>query len=83
MKNGDINDVKYRRALITVLINKIYLYDDKATIIFNTQDRPVEITEDLLNDIEGSSEDNSAPFLLPEFISGFFMKICYRFSGHL
>ena len=61
LKNGDINDVKYRRALITVLINKIYLYDDKATIIFNTQDRPVEITEDLLNDIEGSSEDNSAP----------------------
>ncbi len=61
MKNGDINDIKYRRALISVLINKIYLYDDKATIIFNTQDRPVEITEDLLNDIEGSSEDNSAP----------------------
>lgn len=61
LKNGDINDVKYRRALITVLINKIYLYDDKATIIFNTQDRPVEITEDLLNDIEGSPEDNSTP----------------------
>lgn len=61
LKNGDINDVKYRRALITVLINKIYLYDDKVTIIFNTQNRPVEITEDLLKDIEGSPEDNSAP----------------------
>ncbi len=61
LKNGDINDVKYRRALITVLINKIYLYDDKVTIIFNTQNRPVEITDDLLKDIEGSPEDNSAP----------------------
>ena len=61
LKNGDINNIKYRRALIAVLINKIYLYDDKATIIFNTQDSPVEITEDLLNDIEGSSGDNSAP----------------------
>ena len=67
LKNGDINDIKYRRALISVLINKIYLYDDKATIIFNTQDRPVEITEDLLNDIEGSSEDNSAPVIKKDY----------------
>lgn len=64
LKNGDINDVKYRRALITVLINKIYLYDDKVTIIFNTQNRPVEITDDLLKDIEGSPEDNSAPVFI-------------------
>ena len=47
--------------LVTVLINKIYLYDDKVIIIFNTQDRPVEITEDLLNKIESSSEDKFAP----------------------
>lgn len=63
LKNGDINDIKYRRALITVLINRIYLYDDRAIIIFNTQDRPVEITEDLLKDIESSPKDNFAPFI--------------------
>ena len=61
LKNGDINDVKYRHALITVLINRIYLYDDRVIIVFNTQDRPVEITEDLLNEIESSPKDNSAP----------------------
>ena len=61
LKNGDINNAKYKQVLVTVLINKIYLYDDKVIIIFNTQDRPVEITEDLLNKIESSSEDKFAP----------------------
>ncbi len=81
LKNGDINDVKYRRALITVLINKIYLYDDKATIIFNTQDRPVEITEDLLNDIEGSPEDNSTPvYYKKEALFSLFFNVHLGFS---
>ncbi len=37
-KKGDINDAKYRQALVDTFINKIYLYDDKMTILYNTQD---------------------------------------------
>ena len=42
MKKGNINDLKYRQMLINVLIYKIYLYDDSITILFNTQNKPVE-----------------------------------------
>ena len=42
MKKGNINDQKYRQMLINVLIYKIYLYDDSITILFNTQNKPVE-----------------------------------------
>lgn len=47
LRNGDINDEKYRKMLVNVLVNEIYLYDDKTTIHFNSGDRPVEITLDL------------------------------------
>jgi len=41
LKDGNVDDIKYRRTLINVFINKIYLYDDKLTIIFNSGDNPV------------------------------------------
>ena len=53
LKRGRIQDLTYKRALIAIFINKVYLYDDgKARIIFNATDRPVEIDFDLLNEIE-------------------------------
>ncbi len=55
LKNGDINDLKYRKALVNIFVNRIYLYDDRLTIIFNTNDKPVTITSTLLTDILGSS----------------------------
>ena len=36
LQNGNINDIRYKKMLINVLIDKIYLYDDNVTIIFNT-----------------------------------------------
>jgi hypothetical protein len=54
MKKGDINDIKYRKTLIDIFINKIYLYDDKMTITFTTQDKQVDIDKSLLNDLESS-----------------------------
>lgn len=54
LRKGSVNDLKYRRMLINVLINRIYLYDKKITLIFNTQDKPVEIEVSLLNDMECS-----------------------------
>ena len=53
LKNGDINDIKYRRALINIFVNAIYLYDDnKLTIVFNASDIPVTVDDILLDEIE-------------------------------
>ena len=37
-RNGDINDLKYRKALVDTFVRKIVLYDDKLTILYNAQD---------------------------------------------
>ena len=39
LKKRNINDIKYRKTLIRVFVNKIYLYDNSITIIFNSSDR--------------------------------------------
>ena len=41
-KKGDVNDLKYRKALVDIFVNRIYLYDDKMTILYNTQDGQIE-----------------------------------------
>ena len=45
-KKGDINDSKYRQALIDMLVNKIYLYDNKMTVLCNAQDSRFDINLD-------------------------------------
>ena len=45
----------YRKTLINVFVNAIFLYDDKITIIFNSGDKPVTIDDELLSDIEESN----------------------------
>ena len=52
LQKGDVNELKYRRVLINVFVSKIYLYDDKITLIFNSGDMPVTINDLLLSDIE-------------------------------
>ena len=52
LRNGDINDIQYRRLLVTVMVNAVYLYDDLYTVIFNSSDKPVEVTESLVDMIE-------------------------------
>ena len=56
LAEGDIFDVAYRRTLIRLLVNKIFLYDDRFTITFNTGDEEVEITVMLLEEIEENLE---------------------------
>jgi len=53
---GDANNMVYRKALVRLLVNKIFLYDDKFTITFNTGDDEVEITDGLLSKIEENLE---------------------------
>lgn len=35
LRDGIANDDKHRKTLVTVLVNAIYLYDDKITLILN------------------------------------------------
>jgi DNA invertase Pin-like site-specific DNA recombinase len=78
LKGGDINDIKYRRLLITVMVNAIFLYDDRLTVIFNSSDKPVEVTESLIESIEVGDMESSSNRLScgsPDFV------IVVRFLG--
>ena len=59
IRSGDIDDIKYKRALIAIFINAVYLYDDRATIFFNAIDKTVEFDYNLLNDSDIESEESS------------------------
>lgn len=48
-RKGDVNDLKYRRALVDTFVSKIYLYDDKMTVLYNTQDSHSDVTIDDLS----------------------------------
>lgn len=65
LRSGDIDDIKYKRALVSMLINKIYLYDDKMTIVFNTQSTPVEVSADLIKKAESSFLPSNSPDYRP------------------
>ena len=54
MKKGNINDKKYKKMLVNVLINKIYLFDDSITILFNTQSNLCIKKLPPIEEIEGS-----------------------------
>lgn len=57
LKSGDINDIKYRRTLITIFVNAVYLYDDRMTIVFNAGDESAIVDDILLDEIEDDCED--------------------------
>lgn len=56
LADGDISNPQYRKTLIKLFVNRIELYDDRYTIIFNTGDDEVTITDRLLEKIEHPSE---------------------------
>ena len=62
LKKGNMNDIKYRKTLISVFVNKIYLYDDRVTFIFNSGDTPVTISDQLLSKIESGQKQKSFCF---------------------
>lgn len=56
MQKGDIEDIKYKKLLINVLIDRVYLYDNNLTIIFNTKETNniTEIDIKTIDEIESS-----------------------------
>ena len=63
LKKGNINDIKYRKTLINVFVNAIYLYDDKITFIFNSGDAPVTVDNELLDEIERECDKSKSSFM--------------------
>ena len=53
----DITDIKYKRAIIAMFIDAVFLYDDKVTIIYNLSDKPVNYDVDLINTLEKGSNN--------------------------
>lgn len=60
IRSGDINSMKYRKLLVNVLINKIYLYDDNITIFFNTQNKEFTSKVPTIEDVEVRIKDRTA-----------------------
>ena len=52
-RKGDINDPKYRQGLVDMLVNKIYLYDDKMTVLCNTQDGHFDVDLKEVSSLKG------------------------------
>ena len=52
LKKGSMTDEKYKKMLIKIFVNKIYLYDDRITIAFHSGDDTVEINDRLLSELE-------------------------------
>lgn len=65
LRKGKADDLSYRKTLINVFVNAIYLYDDKITIIFNSGDKPVTIDDDLLSEIDESNGAVEGSLLSP------------------
>ena len=62
LKKGRINDNLYRKMLIDVFVNKIYLYEDgRIMLLFTTQANPCEDKIPPLNWLESSFGSNIAP----------------------
>ena len=63
LQQGKADDLKSRKALITVFVNSIYLYDDKITFILNAGKKPVTITDELLDKIEDNVEGSVTDYI--------------------
>ncbi|MDR0294506.1 MAG: hypothetical protein LBH95_10205, partial [Oscillospiraceae bacterium] len=54
-KGGDVENPEYRRNLVDIFVNSIFLYDDKLVITFNWKDGSKTVT---LAELEAASENN-------------------------
>ena len=60
---GNVLDTTYRRSLIRIFVNKIFIYDDKITITYNVGNEEVEISSELKDKIERGLGNETLCFL--------------------
>lgn len=61
LQQGDINDLKYRKMLVNIFLDAVYLYDDRLIYYFNIGDKPVEVNAKLIEKVESTFLGNNAP----------------------
>lgn len=59
LKQGDINDLKYRKMLVNIFLDAVYLYDDRLIYYFNIGDKPVEVNAKLIDATESTFLGNN------------------------
>lgn len=57
-KDGDIDDPVYRKNIVDIFVNSVYLYDDKIVLMYNYKDGTKTIS---FSEIECSDLDDSPP----------------------
>ncbi len=68
LRAGDVDDLKYRKMLVNVFVNAVYLYDDRIITHFNTGGKPVEITSEIMAEAESTFlNNNGSPENLPSY----------------
>ena len=56
-KGGDIDDTAYRRSMVDIFVNSVFLYDDKLVIAFNWKDGTKTVS---LTELESVAEDGDS-----------------------
>ena len=57
IKKGNKDSIKYRKTLISIFVNRIYLYDDRLTILFNVGSNPISVDISLIDNITNSNKN--------------------------
>ena len=83
LKKGNTSDIKYRKALITMFVNTIYLYDDKMTLVFNSGDDPVTIDDFLLSEIEENFQHMEKGLFLDKVSPPIYKEDCQIWQSSL
>lgn len=83
LKKGNTSDIKYRKALITLFVNAIYLYDDKMTIVFNSGDEPVTVDDLLLSEIEEHFQQTEKGLFLERVSPPIYKEDCQIWQSSL
>lgn len=61
-KKENRNDIKYKKMIINSLIYKVYVYDSTITILFNTQDNPIEAKMPDIEELEKSFKKSNSSY---------------------
>ena len=63
LKDKRIDELKYKKLLISLFVNKIYVYEDELTMIFNVGDKSITITKSLLKDINANLKNGDSSYI--------------------
>lgn len=59
LRNGKADDILYRKMLVNIFVNKVFVYDNKLVIFHNMGGKEIEITDLLLSEVESISDSGN------------------------